>query len=111
MREAAPASAKRQVAGSRGHGGRVRPATGLLREQGAQPSARATPAGQETPVPPRPQYPLEFLWSERYCWCQQYVNGQVAVPAGGQLKVSTPRVDLGLGQGGSSFGSGLAHAV
>lgn len=25
-----------------------------------------TPTGQETPVPPRPQYPLGFLW--RYCW-------------------------------------------
>jgi hypothetical protein len=39
------------------------------------------------------------------------VNGQVAVPAGGQLKVPTPRVDHLSFQGGSSSGSGLAHAV
>ena len=45
----------------------LRPATGLLHEQG-QPSVRATPTGQETPVPPRPQYPFGFLLLERYCW-------------------------------------------
>src|SRR5580658_669701 len=29
-------------------------------------SSLATPIGQETPVPPRPQYPLGFF--ARYCW-------------------------------------------
>ena len=31
-------------------------------------SAGATPIGQLTPVPPKPQYPFGFLLSERYCW-------------------------------------------
>ena len=39
------------------------------------------------------------------------VNGQVAVPAGGQVKVPTPRVDQLVLSGGSSSGSGLSHAV
>ena len=39
------------------------------------------------------------------------VNGQVAVPAGGQLKVPTPRVDQGFVLGGFSFSSALAHSV
>ena len=39
------------------------------------------------------------------------VNGQVVAPAGGQVKVPTPSGWLVGFQGGSSFGSGLAHAV
>src|ERR1022692_2210950 len=39
------------------------------------------------------------------------VNGQVAVPGGGQLKVPTPRADSVLVQGGSSSCPGFAHAV
>ncbi len=38
------------------------------------------------------------------------VNGQVAVPAGGQLKVSTPRGCSVLVEVGASSVSGLAHA-
>lgn len=52
-------SPRHQVAGRRATHATLRPATGLLHEQ-AQPSARATPTGQETPVPPRPQYPFGF---------------------------------------------------
>src|SRR5262249_56112433 len=40
--------------------------TGPLRQP--QPSARATPTGQDTPVPWSGQYPLGFLLSDRYCW-------------------------------------------
>ena len=39
------------------------------------------------------------------------VNGQVAVPAGGQVKVPTPRVDQSCSVVPPLSGSGFAHAV
>ena len=44
------------------------PTTQVDRLREPQPSARATPTGQDTPVPWSGQYPCGFLLSDRYCW-------------------------------------------